>query len=160
MERTSSWLISFFVIMFWIFRIIVSIFAQTGSDWAGFVVFDFNTEIILHFITILSFVLVVKRKIMGAILYLITYGYYFGGYIWLSLLPIISNGNEMTVEGTQNLIVAILAIILSVFVFIDVLIDKIKRKKYSDSNTDWFFNNKNTDRKIDEKADKNQYKIY
>ena len=160
MERTSSWMISIFIVMFWIFRVVVAMFAQTESGFNGFIVFDFNKEIILLFVTLLSFVLIFKRKIVGAILYLITYGYYFGGYLYTNLLPMLTNVSEISENLFQNSAICIIALILSISVLIDILIDKSKRNTYRDSKTDWFFKNKNTDRKLDDKADKNQYKIY
>ena len=160
MERLSSWLISIFIVMFWVFRVIVAIFAQSESDFAGFIAFNYNLEVILLFVTLLSFILIVKRKMIGAILYVVTYGYYFGGYIYTNVLPIIINQNQMDATILQNATVSIIAIILSICSLWDLSIEKIKRKKYRDSKTDWFFDNKKTDRNLDNKADKNQYRIY
>lgn len=160
MERLSSWLISIFIVMFWVFRVIVAIFAQSESDFAGFIAFNYNLEVILLFVTLLSFILIVKRKMIGAILYVVTYGYYFGGYIYINVLPIIINQNQMDATILQNATVSIIAIILSICSLWDLSIEKIKRKKYRDSKTDWFFDNKKTDRNLDNKADKNQYRIY
>lgn len=160
MDRISSWLISIFGVMFWIFRIIVAIFAQKDGDFVGFIAFNLNLEIILLFITLLSLILIFKRKTIGGLLYVITYGYYFGGYLYTRLLPVIVEGNEVSAELLQNSAVAILALILSICTLIDILTEKVKRNKGNSPKTDWFFNNKETDRKLDEKADKNQYKIY
>ena len=160
MERLSSWLISIFIVMFWVFRVIVAIFAQSESDFAGFIAFNYNLEVILLFVTLLSFILIVKRKMIGAILYVVTYGYYFGGYIYTNVLPIIINQNQMDATILQNATVSIIAIILSICSLWDLSIEKIKRKKYRDSKTDWFFDNKKTDRNLHNKADKNQYRIY
>ena len=73
MERTSSWLISFFIVIFWVFRVLVAISVQSGSNLANFITFDFNLEIIMLFVTILSFILIVRRSIIGGILYFVTY---------------------------------------------------------------------------------------
>ena len=160
MERVSSWLISIFITVFWIFRVVVAIFAQTESDFSGFIVFDFSKEIILIFVTLISIILIFKRKLFGAILYIITYGYYFGGYLYTNTLSNLAADNNLSGELFQNSIISILAIILSVIALLDLVYEKVRKNKYNDSKTDWFFEDKKTDRKLDNKADTNQYKIY
>ena len=160
MANFSTWLITIFMVMFWLFRAIVALCTQFSIDFLGIIAYDFNWEVIIAFVTLLCIVLVVKRKMIGAILYVVTYGYYFGGYIYINVLPIIINQNQMDATILQNATVSIIAIILSICSLWDLSIEKIKRKKYRDSKTDWFFDNKKTDRNLDNKADKNQYRIY
>jgi len=160
MERTSSWLISFFIIIFWVFRLIVAITTQNGSELGGFIAFDLNTEIVILFITVFSLFFIMKRKIFGGLVYIIIYCYYFGGYIINNALPQIINGNAVDMTILQNMLVSLLAIFISVFALIDLIIDKKIKNKYTDKKTDWFFNEKSTDREVDERADKNQYKLY
>jgi len=129
MERTSSWLISIFIVVFWVFRLIVAISTQTGNDFGGFVVFDFNKEVIILFVTVLSYTMIVKRNVLGALIYCITYGYYFGGYIYMNVLPAITNGTQLGINIIQNSLVSLVAILLAVFAVLDLFIEKIKKSK-------------------------------
>ena len=85
------------------------------------------------------------------------YGYYFGRYIFDSI-PGLTSGESVDFMILQNVIVGALAVLLGFLIIIDILVEKSKRKNYSDNKTDWFFKNKNTDRQLDERADKNQYR--
>ena len=71
-------LIVMFMVMFWIFRIIVTLSAEFGIDLEGFTPLNKEMEIILLFVTLLCVLLVVKRKILGGLIYLLAYGMYFG----------------------------------------------------------------------------------
>ena len=160
MKSLSSWLVLLFMGMFWIFRFIVALSTQNGGDLGGFISFNYTMEIILLFVTLVSIILIVRRSLIGGILYLGTYGYYFGGYLLKNILPSLMQGQSLETTMIQNALVCVIAIIIAIYAFFDILITKIKRNRFTDSKTDWFFNNKETDRQLDEKADKNQYKIY
>ena len=60
----------------------------------------------------------------------------------------------------QNAMVAALGIIIAFCVMFDLLVARARRRTPSDRKTDWFFQNKEFDRKLDERADKNQYRNY
>lgn len=60
----------------------------------------------------------------------------------------------------ENVAVSILAILLAICAFADIFVEKVKKKEPREKKTDWFFNNEKYDRKLDEKADKNQYRNY
>ncbi len=160
MKNLSSWLLVMFMGMFWIFRVIVALSVQFGkSDFGGFIVFDFNTEVILLFTTIVSVIFVLRRFLIGALIYLVTYGYYFGTYIFNNLI-INKPETGLTMDVMQNVLVSAIAVILAVMVLIDLLIDKARRRSYSDRKTDWYFKDDKFDRKYDERADRNQYRNY
>lgn len=160
MKSLSSWILVMFMAMFWLFRVIVALTVQFGgTDFGGFIVFDFNTEIILLFSTIVCIILVVRRFFIGAIAYMVTYGYYFGTYIFNNLI-VNKVDAVISVSIMQNLLVSALALILAILVLIDLLIDKARRKSFSDRKTDWYFKTDKYDRKYDERADKNQYRNY
>ncbi len=90
---------------------------------------------------------------------MITYLYYFGGYIFNNL--IINRTEEaLSMSTIQNLLAAALGLILAIIALVDLLFDKATRRSHSDRKTDWFFKNKDFDRKYDERADKNQYRNY
>ena len=158
MKRMSSWLLVFFMVLFWVFRVIVAIETQTGQDFGGFIAFDFKMEIAMLFLTIICFILVLKRNLIGGIIYLGGYVYYFGGYLLVDAFPKISNGVDMSL--VQNMAVAILAIFIALFVFLDIIIDRKTNNNHKDNKTDWFFKNEKLDRKMDERADTNQYRHY
>ena len=77
MRSLASYLLLFFMIMFWLFRIVVTFTATLGIEF-GFTPININFEMVLLFVTLLSILLVAKRKLIGTILYLISYGMYFG----------------------------------------------------------------------------------
>ena len=71
MKKFSTYLVTMFMVMFWIYRIIVALTNTIGID-LGFTIYNYWIEVALLFITIVSIILVFKRKILGAILYLLT----------------------------------------------------------------------------------------
>lgn len=160
MKSLSTWLLVMFMVMFWGFRIVVAFQAQYGHDFGGFIAFDFNTEIILLFLTIISFILVIRRNLIGGLIYIISYGYYFGGYIVTNLLPGLLSGEVVQFSILQNGLVSSVGLLLAFCVLFDLVISRIRRREPKDKKTDWFFNNEQYDRKMDERADKNQYRNY
>lgn len=158
MKSLFSWLLTFFMAIFWVFRIIVTLSAQYGGDFGGFIVFNNTIEIALLFISLLAFILIVKRNIWGGIIYLASYGYYFGSYIFSSAIVPLMDGETLEFAVLQNTIIAVFGLILALFTVLDLVLEKARRKNYSDNKTDWFFDNENYDRKLDDRADKNQYR--
>lgn len=157
MRSLASYLLLFFMIMFWIFRIIVAFTASIGIEF-GFTPMNINMEIILLFVTLLSILLVSKRKLIGAILYLVSYGMYFGVDTYNTVMNIINGGNNlMDVTRTMT---SFIGIVLPIIVFFNMLIDKNRTNHPVDKKTDWFFKGKQYDRNIDERADQNQYRNY
>ena len=158
MKNVSSWLLVFFMGMFWMFRIAVTLFSQFGGDFGGFIVFDNTLEIALLFFTLLCFILIMKRVIWGAILYLVANCLYFGGYIVQNLFPALGSEGGIDMIILQNSVVGALGIVLALCIVIDIAVQKIHTKHFSDNKTDWYFNNDKYDREMDERADKNQYR--
>ena len=160
MKSLSSWLSIMFLGLFWVFRIAVTLAAQYGSDLGGFIVFNNTVEILLLFLSLLCFVLIARRIIWGAAIYVIGYGWYFGQYIFTSFIPALVNGNGEPIDMVvlQNSAVAIIGLILGIFVLLNIAYEKTKLKHFSDNKTDWYFNNDKYERKMDERADKNQYR--
>lgn len=160
MKNLSSYILVMFMIMFWVFRILVAYKAGLEESFAGFIAFNNNIEIILLFITLISFTFIVRRKMIGAIAYLVSYGYYFGGYIISNIVPLLTEGTSLGMDVIQNTTICIMALLLAICTFFDIAFEKMKKNKYTDSKTDWFFNNKDTDREKDQRADENHYKFY
>lgn len=157
MKKFSTYLLVMFMIMFWILRIIITLTAQFGKSFWGMVPINNAFEIVLLFAFLICLVLVVKRKLLGALLYLLLHAIYFGGDI-TSKLQIISYGNNLTSTQNLELIISIVAIILPIAVLLDLLLDKNRKLNPKDKKTDWFYGNQEFDRKLDDRADKNNYR--
>ena len=160
MKSLSSWLLVMFMGMFWVFRIVVAFQAQYGQDFGGFIAFNLTIEVILLFLTIVCMALVLRRNIIGGIIYLGAYGYYFGGYILTNSLPSLINGETLSIATLQNTMVSAVGLIIALLVFFDLLIARVRRRDPKDKKTDWYFQNDKYDRKYDERADKNEYRNY
>ena len=155
MNSVLSWLLAAFMVMFWGFRLIVAFMAQYDNSFGGFFAFNYTIEIILLFLTVLCFLLYLRRNIFGGIIYLLSYGFYFGSYI----LQNVFNG-EMTMIVTQNVLVAAVGIILAISIFFDLFVSVVRKRDPKDKKVDWFFKNEKYDREFDERRDKNEYRNY
>ena len=160
MVSVTSWLLAFFTAIFWFFRIVLTVATQYGNDFGGFIVFNTTMEIAVIFITLACFLLVLRRNIWGGIVYLVSYCIYFGSYIFSSFIPTFISGESLDMVVIQNTFVALLGIILALCTVIDIAVQKTKAKHFTDNKTDWYFQNDKYDRKLDERADKNQYRTY
>ena len=144
-----SYLITMFAALFWVFRVVVAFTYSIGTNFIA-VPIDFTTEVIILFITMFSFIFIIKRNIIGALVYFVCYGWYFGTYLY--------NGITTGEQDSFAMLIAILAIVIASLNLIDILINK-NRKKITNDNSTWFYKNKKYDRNYDERADKNQYKF-
>lgn len=154
MRTFANWMIAMFMIMYWGFRIIV---AYMAANYIEFLVqpIDLTIEIILLFITVVCIVLVFKRNIVGGIIYFISYFGYFGLDLFKAVVPVFT-GEVVEVNNYMTAFTSLIAIILSFAVLVDLAVDKGRKPK--DKKTDWFYTNKEYDRQLDERADKNNYK--
>ena len=157
MKKFSTYLLVMFMIIFWIVRIVVTLMSQLGKDFMGMVPMNETFEIAILFATLLCLVLVVKRKLIGSLLYLILHAIYFGGDI-TNKLSLIANNEPLTLGQNMQLMFSILGIILPLAVLIDLLLDKNRKNNPKDKKTDWFYQNEEFDRKLDDRADKNNYR--
>lgn len=154
----STLLLVMFAVMFWIGRIVIAIMAQLGIDFIGIVPVNLTYEIILIFITVLCLILIVKKKLVGSIIYLILYSWYFGMDI-MNRVGVLETVGDNALENTANLIISAVGIVLAIAIFFDSLVLKMKKGKPKNKKTDWFYNNENFDRKFDDRADRNEYKF-
>ena len=157
MKKFSTYLLVMFMIVFWIIRIIITLASQLGKDFMGMVPINEPFEIAILFATLLCLVLIVKRKLIGSILYLTLHAIYFGGDI-TTKLSVITNNEVLTISQSTELMFSIIGIILPLAVLIDLLLDKNRKLNPKDKKTDWFYKNEEFDRKLDERADKNNYR--
>ena len=156
MKNVSSWLIMIFVIMFWILRVVVAITGTTGADFAIKPIND-QMEIILVFVVLILIPFLWTRKIIAAIAYLGIYGWYFGPEL-LRTFPAIMGGEVLNMDMFMNLLMAVIGVALPIAMIIDILLCKTREKNPIHKDTDWFYKNEQYDRKLDERADKNNYR--
>lgn len=157
MKKFSTYLLVMFMIVFWIIRIVITLASQLGKDFMGIVPINEGFEIAILFGTLLCLVLIVKRKLVGSLLYLVLHAIYFGGDI-TTKLGIIANNGALSLAQSTELLFSMLGIILPLAVLIDLLLDKNRKLNPKDKKTDWFYNNEEFDRKLDDRADKNNYR--
>lgn len=155
-------LLVMFMVMFWIFRAIVALCTQFSIDLVGIVSYNLTFEIIVSFITLICIILVIKRNIFGGLAYFLMYGLYYGEHFFNTIIDT-TQGSQLTIEMSANLICDLMAILLAIFCLFDILIDKNKKANPSDKKTDWYFKNKEYDeelKKRDSRDDNNEYKYY
>ncbi len=157
MRSMASYLLLIFMVMFWIFRLVVAFTTSIGVN-IGFTPMNMNMEIILLFVTMIGIAFVGKRRLIGAIIYLIAYGSYFGIDLFNTVMGMM-NGTAI-VTDFSNTLASFIATVLSFAVFFNLLIDKNRTNHPVDKKTDWFYKNDEYDRKLDERADQNEYRNY
>ena len=155
MKNLASYLLVMFMVMFWIFRIVIAFTNTMGID-IGIAPLNFNMELILLFVTLLCIILVVKRKLIGALLYVISYGSYFGVDLYNIIMNVIKESANVT--DYASALFSFIGVILPVAVLLELLLDKNRKKHPVDKKTDWFYKNEQFDRQYDERADKNNYR--
>ena len=163
MANFSTWLLAMFMVMFWMFRAIVALCTQFSIEFMGIVAYNFTWEVIIAFGTLLCILLVVKRKMIGSLLYLMLYGVYFGEHFITNIVTLIQGQGSFDISIAMNLFVDIVAILLAAFVLLDMLVDKGRKANPIDRKTDWYFKNEKYDeelKKRDQREDNNEYKFY
>lgn len=153
MRTFANWMVAMFMIMYWGFRVVV---AYQAANYAEFFVQPINltVEIILLFVTVVCIILVFKRKLIGGIIYFLSYLAYFGTDLFKAIMPVFSGGDVSADYMTA--FTSFLAIVLSFAVLLDLAVDKGRKPK--DKKTDWFYTNKDYDRQYDDRADRNNYR--
>lgn len=155
MKTFANWMTVIFMTMYWIFRIFITYMQATGRDFPV-VPINTTTEIALLFITFICIAMMFKRVRTGAVIYLVSYLLYFGVDLYYQIIPLIK-GETFSIEIGSNMFASIIAVILALAVMIDALSENIKAPE--DSKTEWFYANKDLDRKTDDRDDKNNYRI-
>lgn len=151
-----SYMLTILGIFFWIFRSIITAMYSAGSSFP-IQPLNLGWEIALVFASIPCIILVLRRNIIGAALYVGVYVSYFGTALYNSLNHI---ADTLNVNGTIDMVMSIIGIVLPVLTFIDILFNKNRKAIIGGKkSTDWYYENKDYDRQFDERADRNQYKI-
>lgn len=151
-----SYLTTIFAGLFLIARTIIAICYSLGIE-IGIVPLNFNTEIVLLFLSLICIILIIKRNAIGAIIYFAANGMYFGNDLLKTATALVNN--ESISLNYFSLILSFLGIVIPTFTVVDIIINKERKGGSKDGKTDWFFSNKDYDRKHDERADENQYKF-
>ena len=155
MKSLASYLITMFTIMFWLFRLIIA-FTTTLKIDIGIEAVNMTYEIILLFVTLFAIILIIKRNIIGALIYFASYLLYFGTEAF-TLISSLIEGTLLTSQY-MSLFFATIAIILAIATLLDVLFNKDRTNNGSNKKTDWYYQNEKYDRQFDERADKNNYR--
>ena len=156
MTTLFSYLLTFMAILFWIFRVITTVLYELDIEFFS-VPLNETMEIIVLFATLPCLLLVFRRNIIGAAAYFGIYGAYFGTALYNGLTGIHEQG--ITVVNASDSLVLFVGILISLLTFFDILLNKHRGNFGADSKTKWFYTNEKYDRKLDERADKNQYKL-
>ena len=150
-----SMLISLFAVIFWALRVAVAFSASMGIEFM-LEPLKLPVEIILTFVTFVCIILIFKRSLIGAIVYLISNLGYYGVYLY----NIIVKTEEIVALDYLNIIISIMGILLPLIIFIDVGMSQSNKKTSNKTKkTDWYYQNDKYDRQYDDRADRNQYKF-
>lgn len=161
MKNFSTWMLVMFMGLFWILRIAVAVSYEMGTDIGGITPLNPTMEIVLLFLVLVCMILIVKRKIVGSLIYLLAYGMYFGGDLVTGLNNIFSESINITTSNMGmylNTFVDLIGIVIPIAILFDLLMDKNRKANPKDKKTDWFYNNKDFDREKDDRADTNNYR--
>lgn len=155
MKNFSSWLIMMFAFMFWAVRLIGTVMYSLGMDFLV-IPSDMTMEIALLFITFICICFFVKRKMWAVIIYLAGHFLYYGS----SFVTHINQITEGTLPATayMGVLIELIGLILPLVALFDVLLDKNRKAHPTDKKTDWYYKNKDYDRQMDDRADKNNYR--
>jgi len=156
MTSLFSYLITMFGGMFWLLRVVVAVTYTLGVDFP-IVPLDFNTEIILLFVTIIAMIFIIKRNIIGALIYFVAYGWYFGNDLYNGVMNIINGQTGVT--DYLSIFVSFIGVLIPFLTVMDIFLNKERKGSTKDKKTDWFYENEEYTRKLDERADQNQYKF-
>lgn len=157
MKSLFSYFIVILAVIYWGFRVIVSLMYSMAVD---FICQPANStiEIVILFLTIPSIIFIIRRNIVAATLYFGMYAAYFGTILVNSLTNVSAETESLVFTDAISIIISALGVLIPFLVFADVAIQK-SRFHASDRNTDWYYENQKYDRQLDERADRNQYKI-
>lgn len=157
MKKFSTYLLVMFMIVFWILRIIITLASQLGKSFMGIVPMNETFEIVILFATLVCVVLIAKRKLIGSLLYIVLHAVYFGADV-TNKLGMLARNEQLTLAQNTEFMFSMIGIILPLAVLLDLLLDKNRKLNPKDKKTDWFYQNEQFDRKLDDRADKNNYR--
>lgn len=149
-----GYMITTFAGVFWLFRLLVT-FLYTSESGFPIVPLNITFEIVLLFITFACIILVAKRKMVGAVIYLISQAVYFGIDAYKTL-EVIMNGQT---ANYATFFISIVAVVIPLLAVMDIGLSTGKKGSGKNRKTDWFYGTTDYERNFDDRADKNQYKF-
>ena len=158
MTSAFSYMLTFMGIIFWLVRTVIAVMEYLGKAFIC-TTLNLNIEIIVIFATLICFLFVIKRNLIGAAFYFGINGAYFGTALYNSLMKITDVEYGLATNTTLDLLFAVMGILIPLFTFLDILINKNRKNTTLNSKVGWFYDNEQFDRKFDERADRNEYKI-
>jgi len=143
--------------VFWLFRLVVALFATMEKAFPV-VPLNLSIEIVLLFVAFICIVWVMKRRMIGAIIYMAAYFSYFGVDLYKSINAILEEG--ASINNYPNLLLSVIGVILPFLIFMNIGLNSGKKMSAGNNkDTDWFYKSTKHDRVYDERADRNQYKF-
>jgi len=143
--------------VFWLFRLVIALFTTMEIAFP-FAPLNLTVEIILLFVTFICILAVIKRKMLGAIIYMTSYFGYFGVDLYKSINAIIEEG--ASINNYPNLLLSVIGVILPFLIFMNIGLNTGKKMSAGNNkDTDWFYKSTKHDRVYNERADRNQYKF-
>ena len=135
MRTFANWMIAMFMIMYWAFRVVVAYQASVYSDFFVQPI-NLTVEIILLFVTVVCIVLVFKRKLIGGIIYFLSYLAYFGTDLINQVIPIFTSG-QAEITSPMGVFTSFLGIVLAFAVLLDLAVDKGRKPKDKKTDVRW-----------------------
>lgn len=157
MKSLFSYLIVILAIIYWGFRVVVSLLYAMGQEFICQPL-NANIEIAILFLTIPSIIFIFRRNVVAATLYFGMYAAYFGTILYNSFGNVSAETESLVLTDATSIMISALGIVIPFLVFADIILQK-SRFHSADRDTDWYYENEKYDRKFDERADRNQYKI-
>ena len=150
-------LITMFAGVFWFLRVIITLMCSMEIDFPV-VPINMNVEIVLLFVTFICVILVAKRKMFGAVVYLIVHCAYFGVDAYKAIQSIIEEQADLS--NCLTLFFSIIAVMIPVMAIFNIGLDTGKKgSMLRDKKTDWFYGTTDYERQKDDRVDQNQYKF-
>ena len=75
------------------------------------------------------------------------------------IVPAINCETHTIVTEYATLFVSIIGVFIAILTVLDIAINKDRKSAARNKRTDWFYGNEEYERKLDDRADKNQYKF-
>ncbi len=154
MNALISFLLLFFAIIFWGFRVIVCLMNSMQLEFFA-VPYNSGFEIAMLFVSVLCFVLIVKRNLIGATIYLGLAFAYFGSSLYERFVA----GADLSIISGSEVLLEVIGILIPLCIFFDILFNKNKFNFAEARKTEWYYGNDKFDRQYDERADRNHYKM-
>ena len=124
MRNFTTWLIVIFGFMFWGFRVVAAVAASTGMEFM-IKPMDIMVEIPVLFISFMCICFIIKRKILAAVIYLVTHGIYYGVFLYQNINTIMYG--QVTEENYISIFFFFIGILLQILYLLHLMLD-ITRK--------------------------------